>query len=240
MAQQNITIDRLLNLVPDSPSTVLSHLASNPHLASAQDRHGYSLLHAATSYNHPDLLRALVQDYAASPNLRDEDGETPLFAAEDMAVARVLVEELGADADARNDDGQTVDEKLEAEDEWPQVAAYVREVTRRGAGAAASVVAQTGGANGAETSQAGTTADGVGHPPPVPQGLDFKVNVGTMDEPAEEAGAPDPEFRRRIEELAAREDFQTEEGQRELRALVQDALSGTGLGQGSAARRRVE
>ena len=58
----------------------------------------------------------------------------------------------------------------------------------------------------------------------------------------EEAGdAPDPEFRRMIEELAAREDFQSEEGQRQLRELVTQAVMGMGTGDADrSVRRRVE
>lgn len=57
-----------------------------------------------------------------------------------------------------------------------------------------------------------------------------------------EAGeAPDPELRRRIEELAAREDFQTEEGQKQLRELVQEVVAGMGAEEaGRSVRRRVE
>lgn len=35
---------------------------------------------------------------------------------------------------------------------------------------------------------------------------------------------PGPEFRRRIEESAARDDFQAKDGQRQLRELITDAL----------------
>lgn len=99
----NITIDRLLNLVPDSPDTVALHLASNPALAGAQDAHGYSLVHAASSYGHASLLKTLVNEYHVDVNIQDEDGETPLFAAENVEIARTLVEELHADVNARNE-----------------------------------------------------------------------------------------------------------------------------------------
>lgn len=59
---------------------------------------------------------------------------------------------------------------------------------------------------------------------------------------AEQEGgeAPDPEFRRRIEELAAREDFQGEEGQAQLKALVEDAVGGLrNEGEVREVRRRV-
>ncbi|GAB7338629.1 hypothetical protein MBLNU457_5362t1 [Dothideomycetes sp. NU457] len=228
MSPSNVSIDRLLNLVPEHPDQVLSHLSNQPELAGRQDRHGYSLLHAATSYNHADLLRKLVHDFKADVNTRDEDGETPLFVAENVDIARTLVEELGVDINAQNDDGQTAEQKMDADEEWPLVTAYLREASTRSSGqAAASVVAQTGGANNSSTAQAGTlngSTNGVSHPPPVPAGIS-DVKIGTMPEPSEEE-APDPEFRRRIEELAASDDFQTEDGQQRLRELVQDALSG--------------
>ena len=61
----NITIDRLLNLVPDQPLQVLEQLRQNPYLASAKDGHGYNLVHASVSYNQADLLRALIRDFSA-------------------------------------------------------------------------------------------------------------------------------------------------------------------------------
>ncbi|KAK4547368.1 hypothetical protein LTR36_001024 [Oleoguttula mirabilis] len=220
------TIDRLLNQVPDSPSIVLEQLRAHPDVASRQDAHGYSLVHAATSYNHIPLLHALIRDFHVDPNITDEDGETALFNAETVEIAQELLR-LGVKLDMKNDEGQTAAEKLDDEDEQPLIAGYLREAaTDSTAEGAASVLSQTAGANTSAAALAGT-ANGdtdVPHaPPPMPNGV--KINVGTMQQ--EEAGeAPDPEFRRRIEELAAREDFEGEEGQRELRSLVQDAVLG--------------
>ncbi|KAF2088784.1 hypothetical protein K490DRAFT_38061 [Saccharata proteae CBS 121410] len=218
-------ISTLLNLVPDAPHHVLTHLTSHPDLASARDSHGYSLLHAAASYNQLPLLRELVNTYNAPVDILDEDGETPLFSVETVEAARCLVEELGADTGVRNLEGLTAEERIEGEGEWVLVGAYLRDVEGSANGGAAS------GANG----------DGLRHPPPLPNGL--KINMNTVSE--EEAGmdqeGADPEFRRRIEELAAREDFQTEAGQAELRALVREAVGGlAGEGQGREVRRRVE
>lgn len=53
------------------------------------------------------------------------------------------------------------------------------------------------------------------------------LNVTAVPTEHEEAGEPDPAFRRRIEELAARENFESDEGQQELRALITDAVRGT-------------
>jgi hypothetical protein len=53
----------------------------------------------------------------------------------------------------------------------------------------------------------------------------MKFTVGTID-PAEEVPTDvDPEFRRRIEELAERGDFEAPSGQADLRKLVEDAIS---------------
>ncbi|KAK6441591.1 hypothetical protein LTR95_002186 [Oleoguttula sp. CCFEE 5521] len=79
------TIDALLNLAADAPAAVISHLRSDPTLASAQDSHGHSLLHAAASYAHLDLARTLLNEF----HLLDEDGETALFNAETAEVATV-------------------------------------------------------------------------------------------------------------------------------------------------------
>jgi hypothetical protein len=206
------SIDLLLNLVPDSPDTVLGQLQTHPDLASKQDTHGYSLVHAAASYGHTNLLRALVKDYNVDPNIKDEDGETALFSVEDVAMAKELIE-LGTDMNLRNDEGQLAAEKLDDEDEQPAVAAFLKEA-----------------AGGDQPSSAPSTSlpngdAGEIHPPPPPLPEGLQLNVGTMR--AGDAGEePDPEFRRRIEELAARGDFDGEEGQRELRNLVMEALSG--------------
>ncbi|QIX02371.1 hypothetical protein AMS68_007888 [Peltaster fructicola] len=74
--------------------------------------------------------------------------------------------------------------------------------------------------------------------PPVPNGMD--ISIGTM-QAGEEGDAPDPELRRRIEELAARPDFHEESGQRELRDLVSQVVSGISADErGSASRRRLD
>lgn len=223
------TIDQLLNMVPDRPQEVLSHLANQPQLASAQDFSGYSLLHAAVSYGHADLVRSLINQYGVSVSIKDEDGDTPICAAESVDMARLLVEEFHADLNSRNAEGLNPEEKIEAEEDFPMVAAYLREAAAQGSGAAgASVAAQTAGANTSGAAQARTvngdapTTNGVTRVPP---GIG-DIRIGTAPEPEDDGFVPDPEFRRRIEELAAREDFQSEQGQADLRHLVEDVVSG--------------
>lgn len=215
------TIDLLLSLMDTRPDSILTSLAQHPRLASASDAHGYSLVHAAVSYNQLAVLRELVQTYKVDVNMLDEDGETPLFVAETSDVARCLVEELRADFGIRNAEGKTAEEKLaEEEGEANEVCQYLRNLQSVPSGGQPQPL------------------DAPHPPPPLPNGV--HINLGTMSEEA--AGeAPDPEIRRRIEELAARDDFQTEEVQSQLRDLVSDVVLGMGSqDNGRSVRRRVD
>lgn len=237
-------IDTLLRLVPDHPDRVLSHLSTHSNLASVSDFSGYSLLHAAASYNQLSLLRALVQTYNVDVNIRDSDGETPLFVAETLATAKCLVEELNADVNAQNGEGvhvvENARENIEDAGSWGEVLAYLESVVGKTAGTASTlqeVADMDGQAGGVSLS---TSSSDVHAPPPLPPNV--KINMGTMEEvPVEGDEGPDPEIRRRIEELAAREDFQTEEGQQELRNLISQVVGGmTAETQGRDVRRRLD
>ncbi|PKY07319.1 hypothetical protein P168DRAFT_324748 [Aspergillus campestris IBT 28561] len=197
-------------LAADNPSAVLELLRSNPSIASNQDDHGYSLLHAAASYGHIDLLRALVKEFHADVNLLDEDGETCLFVTENVNIAKCLVEELGVDYNRRNDEGLTAQETIGADDSFPEVAAYLAQVM------------------GIPTPPT-QPADALNPPAPLPPNV--QMNLGTVSEQEANAGTDevDPEFKRRIDELAAREDFHSEATQNELRQLVADALTGSNI-----------
>ncbi|KAL9133556.1 MAG: hypothetical protein Q9175_005263 [Cornicularia normoerica] len=211
-------------LAADNSSQLLPILRSNPSLASAQDDHGYSLVHAAASYNHLDLLRTLVHEFHVDPNTRDEDGETALFVVEGVEPAQCLLEELGADVTVKNDEGMTAEEKIRAEGDYPAIADFLRESRVIGAPAVGDTQSTLNGS----------------HPPPLPPNV--KVHLGTMEDPQAvgEGTEADPEFRRRIEELAARDDFQGEEGQKQLRELITDAIRGAGMEDERQVRPRLE
>lgn len=211
-------------LAADNPAALLALLRDTPSLAPQQDDHGYSLLHAAASYNHLDLLRALVNEFRVSVNLRDEDSETALFVVETVEAARVLVEELGVDSSLTGDEGLTAREKIQQDGDFPAVAEYL-------AGKEGSAA---GGQGTAQAAVNGTSLNG--SLPPVPHGL--SVNFGTVTEDEAAGASPDPEFRRRIEELAAREDLDTEAGQAALRQLVEEAVAGEELAQERSVRPR--
>ncbi|KAK2801121.1 hypothetical protein FQN50_007848 [Emmonsiellopsis sp. PD_5] len=211
-AQPNVYI-----LAADNSPSLLPLLRANPALASSQDEHGYSLLHAAASYGHIDLLRALVQEFNVNVNLLDEDGETCLFVAETVEVARCLIEELGVDRNIRNSIDVKAEEVIASDGDFPLLIAYLQ---------------GTLAAN--DPSQLLHSSATI--PPNV------TVNLGSIVDPAVNGDdGVDPEFKRRIEELAARENFHTEEGQRELRELVTDALRGVNAEtQERDVRRRVD
>lgn len=209
-------------LAADNSPHLLPILRSNPSLASAQDGHGYSLVHAAASYNHLDLLRSLVHEFHVDPNMQDEDGETALFVVETVELAQCLLEELGADPAVKNDDGMTAEEKIRAEGDYPTIAEFLRESRIIGAPAIGDT----------HRTENGT------HPPPLPPNV--KIHLGTMeDSQAVEDAEADPEFRRRIEELAARDDFRGEEGQKQLKDLITDAIRGAGGQDDRQVRQRI-
>jgi hypothetical protein len=218
MAQSNPFL-----LAAENSSNLLPLLRSNTSFASKQDEHGYSLLHAAASYNHIDLLRSLVNEFQVDVNLKDEDGETCLFVTETVPIAQCLVEELHIDVEIRSDEGMTAAEKIAYEGDFPEVAAYLQSVG--------------GGQMNGNSTFREILGSSSNHPPPLPPNV--TIDVATLaDQPLDdEAQEPDPEFKRRIEALAAKDNFHSEEGQRELRDLITDAVHG--VGDNRDVRRRV-
>ena len=214
------------------PAALLALLREQPQLSTSQDEHGYSLVHAAASYNHLNLLRALVSEFNAPVDLRDEDDETALFNVETVQAARCLVEELKLDPSLKGSDGMTAREKIEADGDYPDVVRYLKELEERSDGRNGVAPEVQNGVGHSANGEAAATPD----IPPPPEGM--RVTMGAMTDEAE--GEADPEFRRRIEELAARDDFHTEAGQADLRRLVEEAVSGEGLTDERNVRARQE
>lgn len=223
MANPNVFI-----LAADNSPKLLPLLRSNPSLASSQDANGYSLFHAAASYNHLELLRTLGNEFQLDPNnIKDEDGETALFVVETVKAAQVLLEELKADPSIRNAEGRTAEEKIQTEGDFVTIAEFLKESRTKGA------------ATVGDAAPSNLPDHRGGHPPPMPPNV--KVRLGTVEDeqPVGDSAEPDPVFRQRIEELAAREDFRGREGQRQLRELITDAVRGVGESERDV-RQRVE
>ncbi|KAF2967909.1 hypothetical protein GQX73_g5671 [Xylaria multiplex] len=201
-------------LAADNSPALLPLLRENPAVAAQQDEHGYSLIHAAASYNHLDLLRALIQEFKVDVNLRDEDEETALFVVETVDAAKVLVEELGAELMIKGSDGYNARQRIAEEGEFPEVAEYLR-------------LKEAEQARDLPNGVNGETIQDSSDVPPLPEGLN--ISVSTISPTEDNEDEVDPEFRRRIEELAQRGDFHSEEGQAALRQLVQDAIADENL-----------
>ena len=212
----------LFTLAAENSPRLLILLRSQPDLASSQDAHGYSLVHAAASYNHLDLLRTLVTELYVDVNIKDEDGESALFVVETVEAAQVLCEELHADPSIRNAEGNTAEEKIQLEGDYTTIADYLKESRIRGP---SGDVPQTAHTNGNR------------HPPPLPPNV--RMQLGTLEDEESLGEVADPTLRQRIAELAAREDFEGEEGQQQLRQLIADSLRGVS-GEERDVRTRLE
>ncbi|KAM3470333.1 hypothetical protein MY8738_009783 [Beauveria namnaoensis] len=198
-------------LAADNSPSLLPLLRDNPEIAKSQDEHGYSLVHAAASYNHLDLLRSLINELNVDVNIKDEDNETALFVVETVGAAKTLVE-LGVHVQHKGLEGLTAAERIAGDADFPEVAAYLNSLDP------GQAVRQT---------SSGTAALPIGLASP-PEGM--QVTFGTINE-AEVPAEVDSEFQRRIEEFAQRDDFNTPEGQADLRKLVEDAITDQGLGE---------
>ncbi|KAG5363506.1 Ankyrin repeat-containing protein [Yarrowia sp. B02] len=109
----------------DGQLEVVKNFIENDGLSpNAKDENGYTPVHAAASYGHMDLLRYLI-DQGGDINVADEDGDTALHTVEELDVAKRLVDEFKADFRAKNAEGQTPFEKLQEEDEFPELIHYL-------------------------------------------------------------------------------------------------------------------
>jgi hypothetical protein len=70
------------------------------------DPNSYTPMHAAASYAHTELLEYLIS-VGGDINLRDEDGDTPLYVVETVEMARWMIER-GAQWGVTNDEGLNV------------------------------------------------------------------------------------------------------------------------------------
>jgi uncharacterized protein len=230
-------IDILLRLAAEHPESVLQSLETDASTAAEKDSHGYSLLHAAASYGHISLMKSLVQKYNVDPDLRDEDGESPLFYAENLDVVKCLVEELGADVSLRNFEGVDAADKINEDGEglWvPSLVEYLRQKS------GLKPEESTGLTRDSHQVSVETfpTDSFLNRPERLPENV--QLNIGVMHE-LPESEVADPDIKRRIEELAAKGGLDSDDAQQELKSLVTDIVSGLqSEGVRETQRRRLE
>ncbi|EGW32946.1 ankyrin-repeat protein [Spathaspora passalidarum NRRL Y-27907] len=104
---------------------VEQYISTGVNTANDKDPNGYTPMHAAAAYGHINLIKYLVEN-GGNVNIQDNEGDTPLHHAEDLATAKFLVEECGADYTIRNGDNLTAGEYIEDEGEFLDVAQYLK------------------------------------------------------------------------------------------------------------------
>lgn len=116
----------------NNKDVVIAHLDSGNFTPNSKDPNGYTPIHAAASYGYIELLQQLIQR-GGDINIQDNEGDTPLHHVEDLATAKFIVEELQADTKIKNEEGQTAAQYIEEEDEYPDIAAYLKSLLHDGA-----------------------------------------------------------------------------------------------------------
>ncbi|KAH8920186.1 ankyrin [Atractiella rhizophila] len=91
----------------------------------AKDENSYTPLHAAVSWNQKEILKYLIEK-GGDINIKDDDGETPIYTVEEEDMLR-LVLELGADPAHQNAEGITPAVSLSSE--YPSLSSHLISIT---------------------------------------------------------------------------------------------------------------
>ncbi|CAO3673861.1 unnamed protein product [Rhizopus stolonifer] len=91
------------------------------------DQFGYTAMHAAVSYNQPEIVKYLI-DKGANVNVEDFEKDTPLFVAETVEMAEILLAQ-GADPKRVNEEGFTA-AATAMQEGWIQVAEHLANITQ--------------------------------------------------------------------------------------------------------------
>ena len=110
----------------DNQRQIVEHyITSGEFTPNSKDPNGYTPIHAAASYGHINLLQYLI-DNGGDINIQDNEGDTPLHHVEDVKSAKYLIENLHADYKVKNNDGLTAQQYIEEDDDFPEVAEYLK------------------------------------------------------------------------------------------------------------------
>ena len=211
------------------------HLIENEELtANSFDANGYTPMHAAASWNHPEMLRWLVSK-GGNVNIQDHDGEcvvraglemtrpgpsvdsffctasTPLFVVEHLSMAQLLLE-LGADPHLHNQSNQTAAHAL-AEDHR-DIAEHLAQLTGE------QLPAVSASADGQETSAASSLS---ANPPPGELDSLDPASRQAAIETNQRAGA----LLERVQQILLEAEAAGEDPEERIRAVVDEAVRGT-------------
>lgn len=82
-------------LLPDMESETVEQITADD-VRLARDQFGYSALHVAAAFNHPEAVRKLITEYKCDVNATADNGKTPLWVAVEnghLDIAHYLVEQ---------------------------------------------------------------------------------------------------------------------------------------------------
>ncbi|KXN75105.1 ankyrin [Conidiobolus coronatus NRRL 28638] len=94
--------------------------------ANIQDVNGYAPLHAAVSWNFPELTQYLISK-GANVNLKTSDGDTPLHYCEQAELAQILLDN-GANPDEINEESKSPYQAA-LEEEYTELAELLKPLT---------------------------------------------------------------------------------------------------------------
>lgn len=181
---------------------VESYLDSGDFTPNSKDPNGYTPIHAAASYGHIGLLKLLI-NRGGNINIQDSEGDAPLHHVEDLKTAKVMVEELKADWKIKNNEGQIPAEYIEEDDEFPELARYLRSLSHD------------------QPQSANASGDEMLASLPAPGNIDGHQIRYTMENevPSQEDSIDDEERRKKIELI-----LNSENPEEALRDLVRSAV----------------
>ncbi|CUM48827.1 unnamed protein product [Debaryomyces tyrocola] len=185
---------------------VESYLDDGDFTPNSKDPNGYTPIHAAASYGHIGLLKLLIKR-GGDINVQDNEGDAPLHHVEDIKTAKLMVEELKANWKIKNNEGQIPAEYIEEDDEFPELAQYLRSLSH-------------------DQPQTSVSGDDSLASLPAPGNIDGHQIRYTMENeaPSEEDSIDDEERRKKIELILNSEN--PEEALRDLvRSAVQEGMS---------------
>lgn len=181
---------------------VESYLDGKDFTPNSKDPNGYTPIHAAASYGHIGLLKLLISR-GGDINIQDNEGDAPLHHVEDLKTAKLMVEELKADWKIKNNEGQIPAEYIEEDDEFPELAQYLRSLSHD------------------QPQSTGASDESLMSSLPAPGTIDgHEIRYTMENEAPEEESAFDEEERRKKIELI----LNSENPEEALRDLVRNAV----------------